>query len=125
VVNRSFTRLCLTLLEIHERCIQYLSDKLSMAEEAEMGSESLANGHNTEITVDLEQINGDQIPEREITLTDHLNKKLLETFLQRLNENQLPAAVGVNYMTNQPGIEEEDLHTEETDWESEVSKTFS
>jgi len=30
---------------------------------------------------------------REISLTDHLNKRLLDSFLQRLNENQPDASV--------------------------------
>uniref|UniRef100_A0A0B7B8J9 Uncharacterized protein n=1 Tax=Arion vulgaris TaxID=1028688 RepID=A0A0B7B8J9_9EUPU len=96
-----------------------------MAEEVDMEDvpiESVSNGHSNETDVNIEHANGEQVPEREITLTDHLNKKLLETFLQRLNKNEVPAAVGVNYMTTESEIEEEEIHTNETEWESDVSK---
>lgn len=31
-----------------------------------------------------------EVPEREITQTDHLNKRLLDAFLQKLNETGVP-----------------------------------
>lgn len=94
-----------------------------MAEEVDMDEicdDNVANGHS-ETTVNVDQSNDEQAPERDLTLTDHLNKKLLQTFLQRLNQNDVPAAVGVNYMTSEPEINEEEYITNEDEWESNVS----
>ncbi|CAG5118726.1 unnamed protein product [Candidula unifasciata] len=94
-----------------------------MAEEVDMKEiciETVSNGHNESDVNTVEDLS-EPSPEREITLTDHLNKRLLQTFLQRLNQNDVPAAVGVNYMSSQPEIEEEELVSNEDEWENSVS----
>lgn len=94
-----------------------------MAEEVDMENicvETVSNGHN-ESDANINENLSEPTPERDLTLTDHLNKKLLQSFLQRLNQNNVPAAVGVNYMSSEPEINEEEFITSEDEWENSQS----
>ena len=72
-----------------------------MADNKENGSHAHVNMNETETTEHLNSLENHQqsgqVPveesEREITQTDHLNKRLLDSFLQRLNQvnSGLPA----------------------------------
>ena len=56
--------------------------------------ERVANGQERE-SVDLNMQPAEpQPPEREITLTDHLNKKLLQSFLSRLDAGRMDLPPG-------------------------------
>ena len=68
----------------------------TMSSPSDSGIES-ENGHSAAEPVDLNMAPAEPPPqEQETTLTDHLNKKLLESFLNRLDTGavDLPAGAG-------------------------------
>lgn len=97
-----------------------------MADDAIRGesAENIPNGHSGEIVINVEH-GQEEVPERELTLTDHLNKRLLESFLKRLNQNEVPVAAGLNYVTYVPETGVEELSIDETEWDSDIAKADS
>lgn len=61
-------------------------------------------------------------PERKITQTDHINKKLLGAFLDRLNQGDNSVAFGLD---PQPAFDEEDEFVDRTDSLSIIEKSDS
>ena len=57
--------------------------------------ERVANGHERDLADPNMQPAEPQPQEREITLTDHLNKKLLQSFLTRLDAGRMDLPPGV------------------------------
>lgn len=54
------------------------------------------------------------LQERKITQTDHVNKKLLQSFLERINQNDNTVAFGLNIGVRNP---EEELENTDDDFE--------
>ena len=58
---------------------------------------------------------------REITQTDHLNRKLLESFLTRINSTDLGQMVGRANIQDEPSLDFEDNVEREQDSPADVS----
>lgn len=110
-----------TALQTSLNSMQRVGDGRQEDEEAVVAME-----HNGETGEELVPVDQEEIPpvsqlqaeERERTLTDHLNKKLLSSFLEKLNQAEfpLPPALPNLQRSGDEGELSEDSNRMEEDW---------